>query len=541
MGSPVMEPIEGRRRCCSPTSLAVVGWLSSVSFRRPSSQPAASSALRFDFHSSSGPVCCHPCSLTSVLSFTRGTPAARFKCRSLTMSYPAMRSAPLRSPFPASPTDTLDSHLLTQSLSLLSFSTDFLAPESDHRDWCHTIGPLASGTPLHLCPFLQLLHHPRRPPSPSVYAFPYSSLPLQWTQRLAPGHTLTAATSFLTEAASLPQAADAFLDTLRVVSAVESPTYAGEESRYWQWTGIGRYSAHIGATARLPALSLSSLSPALSQVVPYISSSATATAAHNRLALSHASFRAHVRPFAGAGDRGLLSAETLVTRQEDQTFLGLRLAYTHRLSEGVAEAEAASLSNVASEIERVVADAARGIQNTAQSAAAALASPSLLQRLTSPLASTPQSLSQLLDYVTQNVARTPPPPKPLLPWSFPSSLSLAVMHSSPLPSSLQPSGGGQPRSFRLTDRSAGWLSAASVGVGWLARPRPYVTVQLEALANEQSVALDSRLWLRSSRRRGEDEALSLGNGMFFGGRVVSFRAHPEQSHAALTVGLSYMY
>ena len=446
------------------------------------------------------------------------------------------RTPHIGSPFASTPADTLDSHLLTQSFSLFSFSTDFLAPESDHRDWSHLLGPLASGLPIHLIPFCQLVHTPRQRPSPTLYAFPYSSLPLHWTQRLSSTHTLLVGTDFAAEAATLPQAAEAAIESLRLVSAVESAASASDGTRYWQWTGIGRYSAHIGATARLPSLSLSSLSPSLSQVIPYVSSSLTAIASQSRLAVSHASFRAHVRPLAAVGDRGLLTAETLVSRGVEETWANIRIAYTHRLS------EAETVTAISSAL-----DTARDVQTKVQSTAAEVASPSLLRRINEQFNSTVQPASKLASFVAPAIFPPPPPPRPLLPWSFPSFLSFGLSHSSPLLSLSNPS---QPRSFRLTDRSSNWLSGLSLGVGFLVRPQPNMTLQFECGASEQRVTADGRVWWNTRRRSSEDELRvgnrsagveNVANGMFVGGSVVTDRRQPQQSHAAFTFGLSYMY
>lgn len=460
------------------------------------------------------------------------------------------RTPHIGSPFASTPADTLDSHLLTQSLSLFSFSTDFLAPESHHRDWSHLVGPLAAGLPIHLIPFCQLIHTPRQQPTPTLYALPYSNLPIHVTQRLSNSHTLLLGVDVAAEAATLPQMVEAAVDSLRIVSAVESPTSASmtEESRYWQWTGLGRYSSHIGATARLPAVNLASLSPSLSHVVPYVSTSFTATSTQSRLALSHASFRAHVRPLAAAGDRGLLTAETLVSRGVDETWANLRLAYTHRLSES--EPVQAALSGAL--------DTVRDVQNKVQSTAAEVASPGLLRRLNDQFNSTVQPAAKLAGMVSPALFPPPPPPRPLLAWPFPSYLSFGLSHSAPLPSSLsalsaqqQPA---QPRSFRLTDRSSSWLlSGLSVGVGVLVRPQSNVAVQLECGVSEQRVTADGRLWFGQRRRGGwaagravpggsSSEGMeSVANGMFLGGGWVTERRHPQQSHASLVFGLSYMY
>ena len=443
------------------------------------------------------------------------------------------------SPFVSTPADTLDSHLLTQSFSLFSFSSDFLAPESDHRDWSHLVGPLASGLPVHLIPFAQLVHTPRQPPSPTLYALPYSSLPVHWTQRLSSTHTLLVGTDFAAQAASLPQAAEAALEALRVVSAVESPSSDAEGAKYWQWTGVGRYSAHFGATARLPSLALSSVSPSMSKVIPYISSSLTATASQARLAVSHASFRAHVRPFAAEGDRGLLTAETLLSRGVEETWANLRLAYTHRLSEAPTDT---ALSNAY--------DSVREVQDRVQSAAADVVPPSLVQQIKSQFNSTVQPAATLAKQYAPSIFPPPPPPRPLLPWRFPSYLSLGLSHSSPLPS---PSSGAAPqRSFRLTD-SSGWLSGLTLSAGLLLRPQHNVAVQVEYGMSEQRLTADARLWFNSRRRRfssseemarlsgGSDGMGSVVNGMYVGASMVADRKQPTQSHTALTFGLSYMY
>ena len=448
------------------------------------------------------------------------------------------------SPFPTTPTDTLDSHLLTQYLSLFGFSNNFLDPESDHRYWSHLIGPLASGLPIHVIPFYRLVRTPLLPNHTVYQAFPHSSVPIQWSQRLSGSHTLTVGTDFAAAATSLPQAAEAVINSLKLVSAVESPFYASEQTRYWQWTGVGRYSAHFGATARLPALKLSSLSPALTQVVPYVSSSFTAVATQALLKLSHASFRAHVRPLAGVGDRGLLTAEVLLSRGTDEIWAKLRLAYTHRLSESETEAETASISRVITEIERA-AGTAHDVQNKVQSTAADIASPSLLQLLNNHINSTVQPISKLFNFVAPSIPRSAPPPRPLLPWSFPSYLSFGLSHSSPV---LSLSDAFQPRSFRLTDHSSSWLSGLCLGVGFLARPVPHVTAQLECHASEQRLIANGRLWLRLSRRVEDDARLmggaasnGVGNGMFVSGRVDVEHGQPQLSHVALTCGLSYMY
>ena len=454
----------------------------------------------------------------------------------------------IRTPFSSTPTDTLDSHLLTQSLSLLTFNSDFLAAESDHREWCHLVGPLAAGTPVHLLPITQIIHHPHRQPSPSIYLMPYSSLPLQWSQRLSGSHTLTVATNYSSEVSSLPQAADQFVDTLRLVSAVESPFTAPQETRYWHWTGLGRYSGHMGATARLPAISLSSLSPSLSQIIPYISSSVTVTASQSRLALSHASFRGHIRPFAGVGDRGLLTAETLLTRGVDETWMGVRVAYTHRLSESRTEADPAIFSSAITEAEsRTAADTIRDVRNRVQSAAAEVVSPSFTQTLNEYWRYATQPVSNLFSFAAPLLTRfPPPPPPPLLPWSFPTYLSVGLSHSAPAFSHADANGVAPQRPFRLTDHSSHWLSDLQLGVGVMARPRSWMTVQLEGHASEQRLAVDGRVWLRTrAEGRGGVKVAGTSNGLasgfFFGGSAVSFRRQPEQSHAALTLGVSYMY
>ena len=453
------------------------------------------------------------------------------------MTSSGARAPRIGSPFASSALDTLDSHLLTQSFSLFSFSTDFLAPESDHRDWSHLIGPLAFGLPIHLIPFCQLIHTPLQRPSPTIYALPYSSLPLNWTQRLSSGHVLMVGADFAAQAASLPQAAEAAIETLRLVSAVESPPHASEETRYWQWTGIGRYSAHIGATARLPSMNLSSLSPDLSKVVPYVSTSLTTIASQSRLAVSHASFRTHIRPLAAAGDRGVLTAETLFSRGVDETWANLRLAYTHRLSD----------REVVAPTSTTALETARDLQNQVQSTAADIVSPSLLRRINGKLITTVQPATKLANRVAPTIFLPPPPPRPLLPWSFPSFLSFGLSHSSPMLSSPNAS---QPRSFRLTDRSSSWLSGMALGVGFLARPQPNVAVQLECGASEQRLTADGRLWFQSRRIRTEVDARgsssgegveSAANGIFVGGSWVTDRRQPQQSHAAFTFGLSYMY
>ena len=443
------------------------------------------------------------------------------------------------SPFASTATDTLDSHLLTQAFSLFTFSTEFLAPESDHRDWSHLVGPLASGLPTHVIPLCQLIHTPRQQPSPVFYALPYSSLPLHLTQRLSRSHSLLLGADFAAEATGLAQAAEAAIETLRLVSAVESPPFVSEESRYWQWTGIGRYSAHIGATSRLPSVNLASLSPSLSQVTPYVSSSLTTTATQSRLAVSHASFRAHVRPFAAVGDRGLLSAETLFSRGVDEMWSNLRVAYTHRLSEKETVTAASS-----------ALEAARDVMTSVQSSVAEVASPSLLSRVNNQFNSAVQPAAKLAYLVAPAMFSPPPPPRPLLPWSFPSYLSFGLSHSSPL---LSLSNASQSRSFRLTDRSSSWLSGMTAGVGFLARPQPNVAAQFEFGASEQRLTADGRLWFNSrpprSQREGRPGSSSgssasvedAANGMYVGGSVVVDRKQPQQSHSALTFGFSYMY
>ena len=338
----------------------------------------------------------------------------------------------------------------------------------------------------------------------------------------------------------LQPALEGATDQARLMSTVsgvldgEDGGGGGAARPYQQWLGLSRYSGHGGLHVELRPRALSALHPSLSAVAPAVSVSCTASTHHDHLHLSQSSARLHLRPFAGSGDRGLLSAEGVYAHFPGEEGVNARLMYTHRISEHPAkDVLPAAVRETVAQANRLASSPAveRAQQQMAGRGGALQSLWSSLSALFGP-STAPAVLRSPWEPVMTSVrlaAFAPRVPAPWVPsWTFPAHLSVGAAYFF----SLSP----QPQPYRLLDSSySHLLRPLSLACGLSAEVSTGMLLQGEVRLDDDRLSGDAGvLWKGARGRRGWGDDVR----WFLTAGAVRDRKDPTQSHVQASIGLA---